>query len=374
MAKRDPRLDVLRGVAVLMVLVHHSPTSLGSRLRAGFWTGVDLFFVLSGFLVSGLLFREYLQTGRIQPWRFYLRRGFKIYPNFYLMLIVGAALQTALGPPLVPRLVLHDAVFVQNYLGAWWGHTWSLAVEEHFYLLLPPVLLLLLGSAAFRRAPVRWASVLMATLGVVLLVCRTWLVASGRGTIWHILFKTHLRLDSLAFGVLLSVVWHFTPERVTLVRRFRVPLLIAGLLLTLPAYLLHYEHPFILAVGLTMLYVGYGMVLAAALTITRGLAGPFTPALAFFGVYSYSIYLWHYPIHHVLIWLGAPRASVWIYFAGSLVVGVLSAKAVEFPTLRLRDRWFPAATTTPALATHTASGSPRGTPAGDGSGIRPAAG
>lgn len=89
--KRDVRLDCLRGIAVLMVLVHHSPTPLGGRLLAG-WTGVDLFFVLSGFLVSGLLFKEHLATGRIHPWRFYLRRGFKIYPNFYVMLCLTAAL------------------------------------------------------------------------------------------------------------------------------------------------------------------------------------------------------------------------------------------------------------------------------------------
>ena len=330
-----------------MVLVHHSPTSLGGRLRAG-WSGVDLFFVLSGFLVSGLLFREYLAAGRIRPWRFYVRRGFKIYPNFYVMLIVTALLQTVLGPPLVPRLVLHDATFVQNYLGPWWQHTWSLAVEEHFYLLLPPVLLLLVGSDRFREAPVRWSAVLMAALGLALLAWRSSIVIRG-GTSDAVLFKTHLRLDSLAFGVLISVLWHFAPQRIVFVRRYRLALLIAGLLLTLPAYVLPYEHPFILTIGLTMLYVGYGMVLAAVLTSTRRLAGPATPLFAFIGFYSYSIYLWHLPVLYVLRWLRLPPASAGIYFAGSLVVGVLVAKAVEIPTLRLRDRWFPATEMAPAV-------------------------
>ena len=99
-----------------------------------------------------------------------------------------------------------------------------------------------------------------------------------------------------------------------------------------------------------MLYVGYGMVLAAVLTSTRRLAGPATPLFAFIGFYSYSIYLWHLPVLYVLRWLRLPPASAGIYFAGSLVVGVLVAKAVEIPTLRLRDWWFPATEMAPAMA------------------------
>jgi peptidoglycan/LPS O-acetylase OafA/YrhL len=182
MAGRVQQLDVLRGVAVLLVLVHHSPGGEGALLKAG-WTGVDLFFVLSGFLVSGLLFKEHLRSGRIRPGRFYLRRGLKIYPNFYVMLAVTSA-ALALGHIAVePWNVVHEAVFLQNYLpAAWWGreHAWSLAIEEHFYFLLPPVLILLLRWGAFRRAPVRWAAVLAAALGTAALAVRWAMVRSAR--------------------------------------------------------------------------------------------------------------------------------------------------------------------------------------------------
>jgi peptidoglycan/LPS O-acetylase OafA/YrhL len=344
MAGRVRQLDVLRGVAVLLVLVHHSPGGEGARLRAG-WTGVDLFFVLSGFLVSGLLFKEHLRSGRIRPGRFYVRRGLKIYPNFYTMLAVTSLALALARVAVEPRNVVHEIVFLQNYLpAAWWGreHAWSLAIEEHFYFLLPPALILLLRWDRFRRAPVRWAAVLAGALGVAALAIRWAMVRSGAEA-GDVLFLTHTRLDSLAFGVLLSVVWHFTPARISIVRRLRWVLLPVGLLLTAPCYLLSNEHPFILTVGLTLNYLGYGMVLAAVLTLPSVLSKPLDPALAYVGFYSYSIYLWHLPLLAVVrAAFGDLAAGVAVFYAGSIVIGVVMAKLVEIPALRLRERWVPA--------------------------------
>jgi peptidoglycan/LPS O-acetylase OafA/YrhL len=331
-------------VAVLLVLVHHSPGGEGALLRGG-WTGVDLFFVLSGFLVSGLLFKEHLRSGRIRPGRFYLRRGLKIYPNFYTMLAVTSA-ALALGHVHVePRNVVHEAVFLQNYLpAAWWGreHAWSLAIEEHFYFLLPPALILLLRWPPFRRAPVRWATVLAATLGTAALAIRWAMVRSGADAA-SVLFPTHTRLDALAFGVLLSVVWHFAPVRIAVVRRWRWALVPVGLLLTLPCYLLSNEHPLVLTLGLTLNFLGYGLVLAAALTLPRLLPRPLGPALAYVGFYSYSIYLWHLPFLAVVRnTLPEGPAAAAVFYVGSIVAGVVMARLVEIPALRLRERWIPA--------------------------------
>ena len=88
---RNKRLDVLRCVAILFVIFQHG-NILEFFNRAG-WIGVDLFFVLSGFLISGLLFGEYQRRGSIQLKRFYIRRGFKIYPAFYVFLAVTALIQ-----------------------------------------------------------------------------------------------------------------------------------------------------------------------------------------------------------------------------------------------------------------------------------------
>lgn len=86
---RNPTIDVLRAFAVLLVFCRHTE---GTLLLSRFgWAGVDLFFVLRGYLVSGLLFREYQQTQTIRAGRFLVRRGFKIYPQFYLFLAAGCA-------------------------------------------------------------------------------------------------------------------------------------------------------------------------------------------------------------------------------------------------------------------------------------------
>src|SRR5207248_2040034 len=138
--------DVLRALAVLLVLGRHMtvcPRQTSAVLHAitavwsrGGWLGVDLFFVLSGFLVSGLLFREQEKFGTIQAKRFLIRRGFKIYPAFWLLIVVTQA-AALVGPPHRFRAsTVTELLFLQNYSSSLWNHTWSLAVEEHFYFLL----------------------------------------------------------------------------------------------------------------------------------------------------------------------------------------------------------------------------------------------
>ncbi len=104
MNSRNPSLDVLRGIAVLLVIFRHYPVS---RVALGGWVGVDLFFVLSGFLISGLLFSDLTSNGSIALRRFYLRRGLKIYPAFYFFL-AGTSL---LWPVALPHKFLLSEVF-----------------------------------------------------------------------------------------------------------------------------------------------------------------------------------------------------------------------------------------------------------------------
>src|SRR6266704_4580413 len=130
---RNHSLDVLRGGAILLVIGFHlDPFGVW---RGGF-VGVDLFFVLSGFLISGLLFRDFTNHGQIQLIGFWLRRAFKILPPLYIFLALMAVLMLAFH--LYPGAKFLAAVFFfSNYLadpnqaGVFVGHTWSLAIEEH---------------------------------------------------------------------------------------------------------------------------------------------------------------------------------------------------------------------------------------------------
>jgi peptidoglycan/LPS O-acetylase OafA/YrhL len=124
---RLKQLDALRAIAVLLVMGRHL-TWNPVWFRVG-WTGVDLFFVLSGFLVSGLLFREYKASGQIRVLRFLGRRAFKIYPAYYFLLILTVTIHLGFGLPLKWRLTWPDFIFVQSYRLGLWGHLWSLAVE-----------------------------------------------------------------------------------------------------------------------------------------------------------------------------------------------------------------------------------------------------
>src|SRR5262245_20229087 len=195
LSPRSARLDVVRAVAVLLVVIHHlepAPTTgVLAFFHRGGWMGVDFFFVLSGFLVSGLLFRDYQQTGRVRAGRFLLRRGLKIYPAFWVFMLMTAAV---FGSRISLGAYLTELAFVQNYHPAIWQHTWSIAVEEHFYLLLTFVFVWL----SRRRADDPFTSLPRVIIGlcVVTLAMRTSTVLS----LWpdlrvaQYLFPTHLRI------------------------------------------------------------------------------------------------------------------------------------------------------------------------------------
>jgi peptidoglycan/LPS O-acetylase OafA/YrhL len=213
---RNKRLDVLRCIAVLLVMLAHSKTH--SRIALAGWVGVDLFFVLSGFLISGLLFDEYKQQGSIGLKRFFIRRGFKIYPSFYVLLFVGFLVEHGIysHPVSSAGQYLREVLYVQNYATGIWIHTWSLAVEEHFYILLPILLLALLRFARDASRPFDTVPAIFMVIAIVCLAVR--IVTASRLSspdeyriFLNVIAPTHERIDSLFFGVLLGYLHHFRP-------------------------------------------------------------------------------------------------------------------------------------------------------------------
>ena len=325
------------------------------------WTGVDLFFVLSGFLISGLLFREYKKSGRIQVARFFIRRGLKIYPAYYAVVLGTVAVRIIGRAPLAWHRIWPDLIFAQSYLPGTWGHLWSLAVEEHFYLLLPLTLWLMLKRRPEEGDPFDRVPLVCAAVSAACLLLRSVHLVTGEAFSYQAqMFATHARLDALSFGVLLSYFWEFQPSVID--RLFQDggrSVLTLSLFLLFPALLFEPNHPFMHTVGFSLLYVGYGGLLLCCLKRLDG-RGVIVRGLARIGVYSYTIYLCHRPISlwcvgSLTTWspVHVPIIEDHIFFCYvvlSIAAGVIMAKLVELPVLRLRERLLPASVGTEITA------------------------
>lgn len=329
---RKQALDILRGIAVLMVAICHYAQLTGNTspiFDAG-QCGVDLFFVLSGFLISGLLFAEFRDTGTISLKHFWLRRAFKIYPPFYVLML-SVAVVALVRVHRLPKEIFFEAVFVQNYTPHIWPHTWSLAVEEHFYFSLPLILVLLVTIGKGKQNPFRLIPVLSVALSAICLYLR--ILAYRHGADWHhIAYPTHLRADALFAGVALGYYAHF--EKASFLEARKNWVLAVGLALSL-VLLVMPSVP-----RITFAYVAFSFIVAASAnrSASRNWAAK---TFAWIGYYSYSIYLWHVVALLLLLRMPATWWRIPAYFAVVIGFGVVMAKIVETPALRVRDRLVP---------------------------------
>lgn len=353
---RPPPPDALPAVAWLA----------GVWQRVG-WAGVDLFFVLSGFLVSGLLFAEYRRHGSLRIGRFLIRRGFKIYPAFYVLLAATVAVELSARTfaPATAVTLLAEATYLQGYVAHYWSHTWSLAIEEHFYVVLPLALLCAWRwTGSLERLGGRLTAIVV-TLALATLVLRfqAWMDYERDHT--RYLLQTHLRLDSLAWGVVLGYLYHFHHDGLEgFVRRRRIPIALASAALLAVPFVAEEASGPLFTAGMLGLSGGFsGLLLLALLHPFARRDAPPPPhrraghlggAVAAIGVYSYSIYLWHIPGREwILVHLEeagffniasptlAYLLNVGVFAFSSIAVGILLAHAVERPALALRDRLFP---------------------------------
>jgi peptidoglycan/LPS O-acetylase OafA/YrhL len=338
-SRREIELDFIRGIAILLVIDFHSQYGLlNSVLRPlgvpplG-WVGVDIFFVLSGFLVGGLLIKEWKVRGRINSSSFLIRRGFKIWPQYYAFLLILLATRHRSIHELWGNLLN-----IQNYVGGV-AHTWSLAVEEHAYL----VILLLLAVAA------RW-KLRMRTLFAVLGFLVACIVATGVYLVFRhaeVFTPTHTRLGGILAGVMLAIVYHYRPEVFHRLQRYWW-LWCAAIALAL-AYAYVGRRSWNPACMIDLADLGGVALLMLLYRHTEGRKHNWLyRAVAWIGLYSYGIYLWHVSVDEPVMWVAQrlPESLRAIWFALSpaalgIAIGVLTTEAIEFPMLRLRERWFP---------------------------------
>jgi peptidoglycan/LPS O-acetylase OafA/YrhL len=332
---RNDAFDGLRAVAIVMVLLFHAraPAGLGGFL------GVDVFFVLSGYLISSLLLRELADTGRVDLRRFYVRRLLRLTPALLAMLAAYLAL-APLAWPQQPDHAVQAAVtalYLSDYGLAFWGtpshlsHTWSLAVEMHFYLLWP----LLLAFLWRRRS--RRSLVILLGAGYLLATLLRW-VALIDGQTWEqVYYRFDTRLSGLLLGAWFAAACEDPPVARALERA--QPWLLWAAVGTLLCLQFRWHDLWMLTWGVTFAEWGTLALLAAV----RAGTGPLTamlalPPLAWLGRLSYGLYLWHFPVFLAMRGTFAWDAILLLGGLASLAMAALSFYTIERWALSLRSR------------------------------------
>lgn len=351
--KRFGSLDGLRCLAIVPVVWHHATPHVYDGVLGRGPLGVDLFFVISGFLITTLLLRERARTGTVALGSFYVRRSLRIFPLYYLVLgafVAHALLLRDHGP--VRDHFLRSVPAYATYTSNWFGDVevshpivfsfaWSLATEEQFYLVWPWVIVG--ASAALGRAHPARASLLPALFMTLLLVVDQLAERGAMDTLFArgSLATRMLRSIStpIALGTLLAMALEGARTRavveVVLGQRASAPLALVALMV-------------VAIEGWPLLHAHLAMTALVGACVVRpdhGLRWPLElRAVAHVGVVSYGIYLLNVPVVVATRkLLGAASESTVLVFvvglAGSVALASLAYHFVEMPFLRLRDRF-----------------------------------
>ena len=355
--QRLPGLDLLRAIAIVWVMLFHAYALFGLGVGFGWlsgygWMGVDIFFVLSGFLIGTQVLRPLQRGERLSFGGFYARRAWRILPAFAVMLALYAgfpALREA--PGLQPWWQF--ATFTLNLLIDYdhnqaFSHAWSLCVEEHFYLLFP-----LLAWWLTRRPTTLKFVATCACIVVFGIALRSavWLhdTALDPPRNWFvedIYFPTWMRLDGLLMGVVLATLRVYRPCTWARLQRHANKLLLGGVAVWCLALWLFRDRTGLLAnaLGWPLLSFGFGLLVFAAAD-RRSLIGRWrVPGAGWLAAISYSLYLSHkIALHLVQVTLAAPLRDHGVlafatYALAVLLLGAALHYGVERPCLRWRDR------------------------------------
>ena len=344
---REPALNGLRGAAILLVVGYHYAFPIG---LPGGSLGVDLFFVLSGFLITALLLAEWGTTGSISLRRFWARRALRLFPALGAFLLVAALLLPFAGPDrgAVARSIAASGLYVANLAVAlkanlYFGHTWSLAEEEQYYLVWPVVILLCL-----KLRPRASTLVSLAAGGLVVCSLLHAALASRGGAIgdtWF-LYYAPIRAEGLFAGCLLGVLYslRLLPEAAAHGRAIRSLAWVALAVLAVAVFRTTTYSPVLDRGGFL------AVAAAGAILVYAAMEAPPWPLrilrwrpLRYVGEISYALYLWHLPVLLVVLHAGLPQD---VGLVPSFLLAVASYHLVERRFLRRKARYAP----TPALA------------------------
>ncbi len=353
-AARFAGLDGLRAIAVLSVVAYH----LFPGTLIGGYIGVDLFFVISGFLITALLLRQKDSIGRIDLKGFWIRRARRLLPALFLLLIVICSVAAIVGGNVLidlGRQVLGAATFSSNWLSIFSEHSyftesnpelfrnlWSLAVEEQFYLIWPLALLLLL-LLPYRR--LRWILLAGAAVASGLAMALIFVPGTDASRVYY---GTDTHSFGLALGAALAFATQHWPVRIEdWPRLLRIGLQWAGMLgiggVLLLAAIMSDDNPFTYQGGLQLVALLTGIAIIGSVIPGSWLGKALdNPPFRWIGERSYGLYLWHWPVFVLSVAiapsLAASQSGTWliggIAFAVSVIACALSYRFVEQPIRR----------------------------------------
>lgn len=354
-------LDGLRGVALLAVFACHSPfffryhfemvAAYASRVEGG-GRGVDLFFVLSGFLITSKLIEMHRDRGCISLKVFFVNRATRLFPALYAMLFVTTVVYVIDGAPfntITPSLfaaVFYYVTWMSTFgipIVTWLGHLWSLSLEEQFYVVWPFIMMLAV------RTRVRTACIGIALFAVAALA---WRIIQYRHNPLLFAFggtRPDIRFDGPVYGALVA----FIVSRYTLSRSLSLFAgVVGGSLVAAHIVFAWVQRPYSAFIGISLFYLAAGLLILSLTTHATWIARFLeNRVLTTIGRYSYGAYLWHFPI-----WLyitGRMRiASPLVQATVCLVVTALATAAswifIEQPAMRMRPRLLRSQEPTPA--------------------------
>ena len=342
-------LDGLRAFAVMAVLLYHA----GVPFLQGGFIGVDVFFVLSGFLITSLLLRGFDTRGVVSLRGFYFRRFLRLVPALLALVLALAVVAPVLLPRAQAKSYYVDALLALTYLSNWarafvlhppdlLAHTWSLAIEWQFYLLWPCLLVALLKAGVPRRRILTIA----ACLALLSWSWRSLLFATGQ-SIDRVYNGLDTRVDALMIGCALAVALSsplgvaLKSEQARRVLRLSAPA--AVLVLLSFAVVGRWNSAAMVYYGFFVVAICAGvLVLAAQSPGSRWLRAVLSNRVAVWtGSISYGLYLWHYPVFRLIARSGLPHTSIVDLTAGMVITFGCAAASyyfLETPAMRLRNR------------------------------------
>jgi peptidoglycan/LPS O-acetylase OafA/YrhL len=338
--ERIPSLDGLRAVSIALVVFSHLIGNLGVPVFVFGNLGVRIFFVISGYLITSILLEEMTRTSTLNLKKFYFRRTLRIFPAYYFFLLAIFIL-TLLGVYHIPNSdFLIPSFYLSNYLTPLpWeiGHTWSLSVEEQFYLLFPGILLVL-GITKTRELLIY---IILLIPFVRLFHLIVWQINEEANIPFWFTFSFHTNMDTLASGCLLAVVkdsLHNNKLHNAFLRSPGAMIVVASIVFVTVFYFSNFAM-FYSFVGLTILNFSIALGLDWLITNPETGIGRLlnSPPFVFIGVMSYSIYLWQQPFlkYSDEQWWTRPPYNLILLISCSL----FSYYIIEKTFLHLRKNW-----------------------------------